>query len=353
MNFRRIALIGVIAVFALGGAYWTSRKLVVSGAIGSEEQKGVLGLKLEPQVLDLGTVMVNRDINFTTLIRNYGQESIKLARIEKSCGCTSVQVAKDTCQPGENVELKGNLHPRKPGKFRHLVKLFEAGALGQEHILEVTGEAQTSICVFPDSILLKPSVFENKAVEQVIVFKNNSDDRATVREPMNLPEGISVRIPKGEVGSKQELKVVIRAEPRFFVDTDVSLSFPTNHSTQDNVELNLQLRPENGFSVVPNTIRLGVVSKKDLEKAPVRLSLIGPNIKNVAITRIVAPSFLKLSKEATRNDDRMEIEFAFSMSQQGISMRGAIRVELEVGVQGQRQKQTVELNVPISGLVRD
>ncbi len=354
MSFQRVLFLMSISSIALVAAvYVTSRKVAVSSEIGREEQTVPLGLKLEPQILDLGSVMMHREIQFTTQIHNYGQEPINLAKLEKSCGCTSASVTKDTCQPGENVELKGTLYPRKPGRFRHLVKVIEAAQDSPQHVLEVIGEVITSISVTPESVLLSPSVFENKAVEQVIIFKNNSDERAVVREPMGMPEGLSVRIPKGEIGPKQETNVVIRAEPRFFLETNVNLSFPTNHPTQDNVAVTVRLRPENGFSIVPSKIRLGVVSKTELETSPVRLSLIGPGVKDLQVAQIITPPFLRLSKQSTRRVDCMEMEFVFTKTLQGISIQGSIRIDLDVTPRGQTKKGIVTLNVPISGLVHD
>jgi hypothetical protein len=232
------------------------------------------------------------------------------------------------------------------------VKVIEADQRASEHLLEVVGEAIDSVSVTPESVLLNPSVFANKAVEQVIVFRNNSEERAVIREPMGMPEGVSVRISKGEIGPGKETKVIVRAEPRFFVDNDVKLSFPMSHPTQASVALTVQLRPENGFSLVPNKIRLGVVSKKELEKTPIRLSLIGDGVKNMVVKRIVAPSFLKLSKEITRRGDRLEMEFSFAKLE-GISMKGAIRIEIGIIGDGQKDLQTVAVNVPVTGILRE
>lgn len=353
MRYGKIAILGLLVLTSFGGSFWVVfRKPTVAGAIEGE-QRGNIGLKLEPQILDLGTVAMNRETNFATAIHNYGQQPIKLARVEKSCGCTSVSVAKQICPPGEEVELKGTLFPRKPGKFRHLVKVIEANNSAPEHLFEIVGETQAGIRVYPETILLNPSVFENKAIEGVLIIKNNSDDKAVVRKPTGLPEGISVRITNEEIGPEQETKVVVRAEPRFFLDTNLDLSFPTSHPRQDRVTVTVQLRPENGFTIEPNKIRLGVVSKKELEKSLVRLSLIGPGVRNVAINKILTPPFLKTAKESTRKGDRMEMEFAFAKSLPGMSIQGAIRIDLDVSAQESEQKRTIAVNVPISGLVRD
>jgi hypothetical protein len=353
MRYGKIAILGLLVLTSSAGAFWlVFRKPTAAGEIGREQTES-LGLKLEPRLVDLGTVPMNRETIFTTQIHNYGQGPIKLAAVEKSCGCTSVSVAKQVCQPGEDVELKGTLVQRKPGSFRHLVKVIEANESAPEHVLEVVGEAEASIRAFPETVLLSPSVFENQAVEGVIIIRNNSDERAVVRQPTGVPEGISVRIAKGGLGPKQETKVVVRAEPRFFLETNLNLSFPTSHSRQDNVAVTVQLRPENGFTVVPKKISLGVVSKRELEKSLVRLSLIGPGVKNVTINQILTPPFLKLAKESTRKGDRMEMEFAFAKSLPGMSIQGAIRIDLDVNAQGSEQKRTIGVNVPISGLVRD
>jgi hypothetical protein len=233
------------------------------------------------------------------------------------------------------------------------VRLIEENNSAPEHILEVVGESEASIRAYPETVLLNPSVFENKAIESVITIRNNSEERTVLRQPAGLPDGISVRITNPEVGPKQETKVVVRAEPRFFLETNLNLSFPTSHPRQDNVAVTVQLRPENGFTVEPNKISLGVVSRRDLEKSHIRLFLIGPGVKNVAINQIQTPPFLKLAAECIRRGDRMEMEFAFTKSLPGISIGGAIRIDLEVVAQGSEQKRMIGLNVPISGLVRD
>jgi hypothetical protein len=71
MSLQRILVLVLLAAFAFGGAaYVTSRKLAVSGEIGREAETGPLGLKIEPRVVDLGTVMVKREIPFTAQIHN-------------------------------------------------------------------------------------------------------------------------------------------------------------------------------------------------------------------------------------------------------------------------------------------
>jgi hypothetical protein len=140
---------------------------------------------------------------------------------------------------------------------------------------------------------------------------------------------------------------------RFFLETNLNLSFPTSHPSQDNVAVTVQLRPENGFTIVPNKISLGVVSKRELEKSLIRLALIGPGVKNMAINKILTPPFLKIAKESTRKGDRMEMEFSFAKAPLGISIQGVIRIDLDVSAQGSEQKRTVGVNVPISGLVRE
>jgi|GEM_PF-4863926 hypothetical protein len=120
----------------------------------SDEQTG--DLRAESRIVQVGTVVVNQGTPFTMSLHNYGQKPIKLTRFETTCGCISVHVPKDICQPGETIWVNGTIVPHAPGRFRYAVTFFEENPSTPGHRIEVEGKAEAGTTPVPPSRSVNP-----------------------------------------------------------------------------------------------------------------------------------------------------------------------------------------------------
>jgi hypothetical protein len=144
MRYVKFVFLGLVALVTFKVAF------TLMGETGSVERNGH-GLIVEPKIVNLGDVVYNKSIAFTFSMHNSGQKTTKLAGIERSCGCISAYPAKDTCQPGETVSIKGTLNANKLGRFRYSIRLIEEDNSAPEHTIEVVGNAAASTGSAPPS----------------------------------------------------------------------------------------------------------------------------------------------------------------------------------------------------------
>jgi|SRR5579875_297946 len=144
MRYVKFLALALLALLAFKIAF------SLLGESGLDQQNGG-ELRIEPRIIDLGTVILNQAVDFTTSMRNSGSKPIKIAKIERSCGCIQAFPAKETCQPGETVSVRGTLVPNKLGRFRYLVKFLEEDNSAPEHVIEVVGKAESGAGSIPQS----------------------------------------------------------------------------------------------------------------------------------------------------------------------------------------------------------
>jgi len=133
MQYVKFVVLGLLALVAFKVAF------SLMGDMSGSEQSGTV--IVEPRIVNMGNVVLNQGTGFSASMRNNGHKPVKIAKIERSCGCISVYLSKDTCQPGETVAVSGTLTPLKQGRFRYVVKLIEEDNSAPEHVIEVEGKA--------------------------------------------------------------------------------------------------------------------------------------------------------------------------------------------------------------------
>lgn len=310
---------------------------------------------MEPPEVDLGAVPVgNKPQPFVAYLVNRGQSELKLGKVESSCGCMAVQIDSATCPPGGRIRVTGQIRTgQKAGLFRQTVKLIEKGELGRMFRLQIIGEVQSKIQLVPESVTLRPSISLEKPSTATFVVRNNAESVIRLQQPIGLPDGIEVRIAKTKLQAGEESEVVVTAAPTCVSEEDCEFSIPTTHPTESVLKCTIRMRPVQSVRVSPQSVRLGIVTKKQLlKRGAFSLRIGGLSLARLRLGRTLPPPFLRVTKKVEVGDG-IDLHFEFVDAFSGIDLTGAIALELERGEPKSGNQKLLRLNVAISGLLQD
>ena len=93
-------------------------------AAAPEPAKGPKIASPEP-IYDYGTAKSTQDIDHTFIIKNEGDATLILTKLQRTCGCTNVEAEKMEVEPGEEIKVKATLKlAGRQGRNAKYVNIF-------------------------------------------------------------------------------------------------------------------------------------------------------------------------------------------------------------------------------------
>lgn len=97
-KYTLIIFLIVFAIFAIYGYF-----KAVPGLDDSIGEYPII--EAIPDSFDFGEIQYGEIVKHTFIIKNSGEEVLKINRLSTSCACTSAEIGKEILNPGEEVDL--------------------------------------------------------------------------------------------------------------------------------------------------------------------------------------------------------------------------------------------------------
>ncbi len=106
------------------------------------------------KIADFGTFPANRKQSAVFIIKNTGNEDLKITKIRKTCGCSATKLSNDAIQPGQSATLIANIKENSiAGPFSKNIYV-ESNAENSRFLrLTLSGKAVPLLQIFPKKYL--------------------------------------------------------------------------------------------------------------------------------------------------------------------------------------------------------
>ena len=170
-------------------------------------------IKAENPVHDFKTVWVGPDLKHTFIIKNEGQETLRINAVRPACGCTVAGKYPTAIAPGESGEFPFSTNSNKlRGKFEKGIKILSNDPVTPDLQLKIRGEVKHYMDVVPRNVYFG-KIGRPEAQTKVVKITNNTD------KPLELEVG---KLPKGNIDAKlvtkepgKAFELHVTAEPPF------------------------------------------------------------------------------------------------------------------------------------------
>jgi len=191
-----------------------------SGALVQAQVDTTPVVKLDPEVLDLGEMVVDTAKSGKVKITNISDLPITVSKAITSCGCTTAGVPKEPIKPGESAEVEISLKPGpKPGV-----------PLSKRVTFQIDGHAPVMLTVqgkVPAYITLTPDLLEAPGEGKT------SDGTVTLKSVDGTPFKITSVVPPivPDIGSEAKAEQVVHIDWKLWDETGktIKLTFSTDH----------------------------------------------------------------------------------------------------------------------------
>jgi hypothetical protein len=196
MMFQRIA-------FVLGALLLGAAAAVAQPGIQIEENKN----------FDFGELLRGTIAEKKVLIKNTGTESLQLADIEASCGCTGTAPSQRSIPPGQSAILSISFNSRNfTGKVHKTVTVHSNAANDPRVVIEFTAYVIDEILLTPGHLWFKDAEI-GRASRQVINVKNNGKEALKLTGWRCQLAGITLTIPAEPIEPGKSADVVADFTP--------------------------------------------------------------------------------------------------------------------------------------------
>jgi Protein of unknown function (DUF1573) len=155
---KKQALI-IVLIFASTVNIVCSQKLVASKtAIGTEKVKEISndkviedGLTLIEKEFDFGKIPQGKPVTHTFEVINTGKDSLKIANVQASCGCTTPEWDRDKVQAvGQKTKITVGFNAASEGPFNKVITISYNGNLSKQ--ITIRGEVwKTPVSSAPEN----------------------------------------------------------------------------------------------------------------------------------------------------------------------------------------------------------
>ena len=115
---------------------------LISGGIDGDSLSNMRTvIKIEEDMVDLGSFDWRREQHITFEIHNIGNNNLVVYDNKTSCGCTSVEYSKEPVQPGKSLAVKVTYKADHPEHFNKTIILY-CNASASPLELKITGNAK-------------------------------------------------------------------------------------------------------------------------------------------------------------------------------------------------------------------
>lgn len=156
---------------------------------------------------DFGQAEPGSNVTHQYIIKNAGDLSLELKRVQPSCGCTIVKTSQQYIKPGETstIDASLNLTGRSGHQDKHII-IESNDPQTPTMILNLHGDVKQDIMISPDR--LTPGQIRNdKPVEMDVMFSNTSAADVHVKKAQSTTTNLTIEVSELEAGKRYRIHV--------------------------------------------------------------------------------------------------------------------------------------------------
>jgi len=168
-------------------------------------------IKVDKTVFDFGVIYRGNSAEGDFIIRNEGNDTLRIKNVRSSCGCTAAILDKKNLGPNEQTKLNAKFSSgRFKGRVNKKIFVYTNDTQSPITVLEVQGEVKVDLEVTPSMIYFSGLKVGDR-VERKISLKNVSDSMITVQEISSTVPAIKLELLKMKIvpGEAANLNLVV------------------------------------------------------------------------------------------------------------------------------------------------
>lgn len=174
-------------------------------------------INVEKNQLDLGTVYNGSTKIANVVIKNTGNESLKILGIRTSCGCTKAKEPKEFLKPGESDILQVGFDATGfRGPVVKYVNIDSNDPQNPSLSLSLTADVREELV--PESqasVMWLGNLPLGKQTQRSIVFRNISGRSITITSSSSNSKTISLQMDKKKIAPQDSIKVNVSIVPEY------------------------------------------------------------------------------------------------------------------------------------------
>jgi ribosomal protein S8E len=162
------------------------------------------------------------------IIKNTGTDTLKITRVQPSCGCTSAPLDKYTLPPNESTELNVTLNISSyEGHTEKYIEITSNDPSSPQKRLTLIANVERLIKVEPGSVVAFMQMKVGQTQTQTVQIKNNSDKDVEISIADYNPKNLNFNLVKTAIIKKGEsfpLEITIRAERKELIKGKITIA---------------------------------------------------------------------------------------------------------------------------------
>lgn len=185
--------------------------LVVAAAVTSAQPKiEIVG----GNKFDFGNIYKGKKVEHKVVVKNVGNKTLELGRVDVSCGCTGTVVSNATIAPSKTGEILITFNSSNfSGKIHKTVTINSNAENAPAQLVEFEGTVIQEIVLNPQQFWFKDAEV-NRVSTSKLSLTNNSAEPLTLTSVISSLEGFSLTLPKAAIkpGETVELAAELKAK---------------------------------------------------------------------------------------------------------------------------------------------
>lgn len=184
---------------------------------------------------DFGDIYRGNKVERKLVVKNTGNQTLEISRVEAACGCTGTLVSNSSIAPGKTGEVLVSFNSQNfSGKTRKTVTIH-SNAPTTPTVVEFEANVIQEIAVNPQQFWFRDAEV-GRTAKAVVTLMNNSKDPITLTGYTCTVEGFSLILPKDPIppGKSVELTAELKAKTATQVLSD-GVSIKTSSKNEPDV----------------------------------------------------------------------------------------------------------------------
>ena len=181
---------------------------------------------ITPPVLDLGEVPADTIVEGIIKFKNAGDSTLKILRVQTSCGCTAADLNKMDYAKGEQGEIKVKLNTRGiSGTTRKSITIYLENAEPSRVRVMLQATVKANVKFNPLYIDFQGVSLKDKEVVRYLDITNNTDKTMKIETIKSSINNLTIDLPTNDIPAGGTIKVKFTLHPKSAGRQDTDVEF--------------------------------------------------------------------------------------------------------------------------------
>jgi len=215
--------------------------LAITIAVGSSALYAQPKIQIEEGTkLDLGTINRGKVVEKQVTLKNVGDQTLVLGRVDASCGCTGTLISSDKLAPGEKGTLKITFNSRSfNGPVHKTVTVNSNAANMPSAVIEFTATVTEEVSVIPVQIFFRDAEV-GRLTTSTVTVQNKGKENLTLKGFTTQLQGFNLKLPEKPIEPGQSAQIVAEFKPKAVTNLlNDAVIVKTNNALQPEVVIHI------------------------------------------------------------------------------------------------------------------